>query len=78
MRLFTVLPSSFSLSIPDRKKVIMEKFVPYEKLSKKEQKKIDAEKRRDWNGIDPATKVVDKDKKAYKRKLKHPNKDYDE
>jgi len=56
----------------------MEKFVPYEKLSKKEQKKIDAGKRRDWNGIDPATKVVDKDKKAYKRKPKHPNKDYDE
>ena len=78
MRLFTVLPSSFSLSIPDRKKVIMEKFVPYEKLSKKEQKKIDAGKRRDWNGIDPATKVVDKDKKAYKRKPKHPGKDYDE
>jgi len=78
MRLFTVLPSSFSSSIPDRKKVIMEKFVPYEKLSKKEQKEIDAEKRRDWNGIDPATKVVDKDKKAYKRKPKHPNKDYDE
>lgn len=49
----------------------MDKFVPYDKMSKKEQKKINDEKRRDWNGIDPATKVAETDKKRYKRKPKH-------
>ncbi len=51
----------------------MEKFVPFDKLSKKEQKKLNAEKRRDWNGLNPVTRVASGDKKAYKRKPKHPN-----
>ena len=32
----------------------MEKFVPFCKLSKKERKKLNSAKRRDWNGLDPA------------------------
>ena len=52
----------------------MEKFTSFEKLSKKEQKKINAEKRRDWNGLNPVTRVVENDKKTYKRKPKHPEK----
>ena len=56
----------------------MNKFIPYDKLSKKEQKKKNAEKRRDWNGLDPATRVAENDKKVYKRKPKHPDKNYDE
>ncbi len=55
----------------------MEKFVPYDKLSKKEQKKINDKNRGSWNEVDPATKVVDTDKKRYKRKPKHP-KNFDE
>ena len=51
----------------------MDKFVPYDKMSKKEQKKINDEKRRDWNGINPVTKVVPDSKKVYKRKPKHQN-----
>lgn len=51
----------------------MEKFVPYEKLSKKEQKKFNNSKRRDWNGLDPSTRVAVNDKKVYKRKPKHPD-----
>ncbi|MBR1824741.1 MAG: hypothetical protein IJ779_11000 [Ruminococcus sp.] len=51
----------------------MEKFVPYEKLSKKEQKKLNNSKRRDWNGLDPSTRVAVNDKKVYKRKPKHPD-----
>ncbi|MBR6070476.1 MAG: hypothetical protein IKP78_07805 [Ruminococcus sp.] len=50
----------------------MEKFVLYEKLSKKEKKKLDSAKRRDWNGLNPVTRVADENKKAYKRKPKHP------
>ena len=40
----------------------MDKFVSYDKMSKKEKKKIDSSKRGNWNGVDPATKVVDSDK----------------
>lgn len=47
----------------------MEKFIPYEKLSKKEQKRLDSAKRRDWNGLNPVTRTVP-DKK-YSRKDKH-------
>lgn len=50
----------------------MEKFVSYEKLSKKEKKKLDSAKRRDWQGLNPVTRVADENKKAYKRKPKHP------
>ncbi|NLT08172.1 MAG: hypothetical protein GXY08_01540 [Ruminococcus sp.] len=50
----------------------MSDFVPYDKMSKKEKKKIDNAKRRDWNGLDPATRVADTSKKKYRRKPKHP------
>lgn len=50
---------------------MMEKFVSFEKMSKKEQKKLNAEKRRDWNGINPVSRVVPDNKKAYKRNPKH-------
>lgn len=50
----------------------MEKFVPFEKLSKKEQKKINAAKRGSWNGVHPATRVADTDAGKYRRKPKYP------
>ena len=53
----------------------MEKFVPFEKLSKKEQKKRNAEKRRDWGGISPVTRVAGDEKKHYTRKKKHHRSD---
>lgn len=49
----------------------MEKFVAFEKMSKKEQRKLNAEKRRDWNGMNPVTRVVPDNKRAYKRNPKH-------
>ena len=55
----------------------MDKFVSYDKMSKKEKKKIDSAKRGCWNGVDPATKVAETEKKHYKRKPKHPEK-YDD
>lgn len=55
-------------------------FVPYDKMSKKDKRQIDREKRGDWGGIDPRTRREDKDK--YKRrKQKQREKDdyyYDE
>ena len=50
----------------------MTDFIPYEKLSKKEKKKLNLAKRRDWHGLNPVTRVADENKKAYKRKPKHP------
>lgn len=48
----------------------MEKFIPYDKLSKKEQKRLDSAKRKDWGGLNPVTRTVP-DKKKYSRKDKH-------
>lgn len=56
----------------------MEKFVSFEKLSKKEQKKLNAAQRRGWNGINPATQISQENKKAYKRKPKHRSSIYAE
>ena len=50
----------------------MDKFVSYDKMSKKEKKKVDSVRRGSWNGVDPSTKVVETDKKCYRRKPKHP------
>lgn len=45
----------------------MEKFIPYEKLSKKEQQKINKAKRGTWGAIDPVTRKP-RNSKAYNRK----------
>ena len=45
----------------------MDKFVPYEKLSKKKKRQLDAEKRGSWHGLKPITRKP-KNPKAYDRK----------
>ena len=45
----------------------MEKFIPYEKLSKKERRKIDALSRGSWGAMSPVTRKVES-RKVYKRK----------
>lgn len=54
----------------------MTRFVPYEKKSKKERKKIDAILCRDWNGVDPSAKTIPSKKNVHVRKPKHPQ-DYE-
>lgn len=44
----------------------MEKFIPYEKLSKKEKRKIDAAQRKTWGELNPVTRKP-KNSKAYIR-----------
>ena len=51
----------------------MSKFIPFDKLNKKEQQRINAEKRNTWNGLNPITRIADTDKKKYKRKPKYPD-----
>ena len=45
----------------------MEKFIPYEKLSKKEQRKINQSRRQTWGELNPVTRKPD-NSKAYNRK----------
>lgn len=45
----------------------MEKFIPYDKLSKKRKKELDRLKRGSWNGINPVTRKT-KNEKVYNRK----------
>ncbi len=45
----------------------MEKFIPYEKLSKKEKRKIDQARRQTWGELNPVTRKPG-NSKAYKRK----------
>ena len=44
----------------------MEKYIPYEKLSKKKQRELNARRRGSWNGLDPVTRKA-KNPKAYNR-----------
>ena len=55
----------------------MNRFVPTEKLSKKEQKRLNSVGRGSWNGVSPVTRVADTDKRRYKRKPKHTADMYD-
>ncbi len=45
----------------------MNKFIPYEKLSKKKKRALDSAKRGSWHGVNPVTKRVES-KKTYNRK----------
>ena len=44
----------------------MEKFIPYEKLSKKEKRKIDAARRNTWGELNPVTRKP-QNSRAYNR-----------
>ena len=45
----------------------MEKFIPYEKLSKKKQRELDLKKRGSWGGLNPVTRKP-RNPKAYDRR----------
>ena len=55
----------------------MEKFIPYEKLSKKKQRELNKAKRGTWGSFDPVTRKA-KNPKAYNRKTAQGrNNDFD-
>ncbi|MDR0862741.1 MAG: hypothetical protein LBN30_08235 [Oscillospiraceae bacterium] len=45
----------------------MQKFTPFEKLSKKQKRELNAARRRNWGAVSPVTRVP-KNPKAYDRK----------
>ncbi len=48
-----------------------EKFIPYDKLSKKQQKKINDSRRNTWGSLNPVTRVDGDNQLKYSRKQKH-------
>lgn len=44
----------------------MDKYIPYEKMSKKEKRKMDAKKRNTWGALNPVTRKPE-NSKAYNR-----------
>lgn len=55
----------------------MEKFVPYEKLSKKAKREMDRRQRRDWGGMSPVTRKPE-NPKAYHRAKARKRQDADD
>lgn len=51
----------------------MDKFIPYEKLSKKEKKEQNKKRRKDWGSLNPVTRKP-KNPKAYDRNSEKKNK----
>lgn len=58
------------------RRISMEKFVPFEKLSKKKQRELNAIRRKDWNGVNPITRKSE-NPKAYNRKRHRNDFDFD-
>ncbi len=56
---------------------IMDKFVPYKKMSKKARQKIDRMKRSDWGNVKPVLRVEDSPR-TYRRHPKHKSSLYQE
>lgn len=53
----------------------MDKFIPYEKLSKKKKRELDQKRRNTWNGINPVTRKP-ANPKAYNRQKARKRIDY--
>ena len=53
----------------------MEKFIPYEKLSKKERRKMNLAKRQTWGDMNPVTRKPENSKAYNRRKAQNWKKD---
>ena len=51
----------------------MEKFIPYEKLSKKKQRELDRLKRNTWDELNPVTRKPENPKAYNRRKARNWN-----
>lgn len=55
----------------------MTQFVPFDKLSKKEKRRRNNEKRNTWGALNPVTRVPDSSKKYNRNKRKQEEKGYE-
>lgn len=53
----------------------MERFIPYEKLSKKEKRKLNQVKRQTWGNLNPVTRKPENSKAYNRRKAQNWKKD---
>ena len=56
----------------------MEKFIPYEKLSKKEKRKMDLAKRQTWGELNPVTRKSENSKAYNRNKARNWKRDHHE
>ena len=56
----------------------MEKFIPYEKLSKKEKRKLDLAKRQTWGDLNPVTRKPENSKAYNRNKARDWKREYHE
>ena len=56
----------------------MEKFIPYEKLSKKEKRKMDLAKRQTWGELNPVTRKPENSKAYNRNKARNRKREYHE
>ena len=56
----------------------MEKFIPYEKLSKKEKRKIDQARRQTWGELNPVTRKPENSKAYNRNKARDWKREYHE
>jgi hypothetical protein len=56
----------------------MEKFIPYEKLAKKEKRKMDLAKRQTWGELNPVTRKPQNSKAYNRNKSRNWKRDYHE
>lgn len=56
----------------------MEKFIPYEKLSKKEKRKLDNAKRQTWGELNPVTRKPTNSKAYNRNKARNWKREYHE
>ena len=56
----------------------MEKFIPYEKLSKKEKRKLDKARRQTWGDLNPVTRKPANSKAYNRNKARNWKREYHE
>lgn len=54
----------------------MEKYVPYEKLSKKAKKAVNDAKRGTWGSLNPVTRKPENSKAYNRKKARRPDREY--
>ncbi len=53
----------------------MDKYIPYEKLSKKEKRKLDTARRTTWGNLNPVTRKPENSKAYNRKKMQNWKKD---
>ena len=56
----------------------MERFIPYEKLSKKEKRKLDQARRQTWGVLNPTTRKPENSRAYQRQKINRQRRNQDE